>query len=180
MICTLAEIKAFLGITSTDYDDELNNCLSAAQKYLENETNRSFEKVTIEKTFLSDGRNSFFIAPPIYFEVGDYVKIDSEEKENDTDFFVNSTTGEIAFFSEIPANLKVEIKINSGFENAPDDIKRAVLETAAQMYKNKGESASGAVKSKKLADYSIEYETSGVEIQSIADKIIANYKIFNI
>lgn len=41
--CTVAELKTHAGISSSDYDTVLTNCITYAQSYIERQTDRTFE-----------------------------------------------------------------------------------------------------------------------------------------
>jgi len=171
MISTLEEFKAFAKISTAENDAKLIEFLRAAQQFLENKTDRKFEKTQIQKTFFGAG-NSIFIAPPLEFADDDFVKIDGVLQKNEIDFFVNSELGEIIFNKKISRGAKVEIQIQSGFPVPPADLKLAVWQLATKFFREDFD-----VKSKKLGDLSIEFCATE---KNLVDEIVQNYKIISL
>jgi hypothetical protein len=68
----------------------------------------------------------------------------------------------------------VEVDLTHGYTTVPDDVKGAVLETAAQAY----ETPVGAVISETIDDYAIRYATTGggIQLTKSAAEIAAGYR----
>jgi hypothetical protein len=172
MLASLADLKSFLGISTTDNDTLLTEILEYVDQYVKTYTGRSFEEAAVSnEIFNTNGLKRIFAVkePPIKESPTPTVTYDGVAVSTD-DYEILYDEGLFVFDSP-PARAvkKLLISYTGGYATIPADLQLATIKISAGIFKNR-KSTSGAT-SKKLGDFSINYGESG---DSDLDAVIQN------
>jgi hypothetical protein len=168
-LITLAEVKAYAGITSTNQDVEINALIPRVTEYVKTYCRRTFiDYVDDAKIDISNGENCAYI----YTSEPKIIEISSVEYSDDygltyttlteyTDYVLDIGNDRVQIVGTGVFTTRIngyKITYNAGYEEIPTDLKQAVLDLVVYYMKN-----DMAVKSNKSAgtnSVQIEYVTT--------------------
>lgn len=185
MIAVAADVKLFLGITTTADDAKITVAIATAQGQLEKDTGRKrFEAGAVTKTIRAEGDNCLFLNEwPISFPgvwgTDSYLKID-DELVPFAELDIYGDIGEVYYTGQFIEGAKIDLKYTGGFASGqvPADLKQAVVELAAKIYQ-RGITGNQVVSSEAVEDYKLTYDTSGAE-SGMSDsfrRTVSNYTV---
>lgn len=185
-LVTLAEYKAYIGITSPNQDGPINAMLPKVSALIKNLCRRTFvDYVLVDKVEYFDGGTEH-ISPEEY----PIISVTSLEYSSDygstyvslaniTDYAIRKTSGNIiptkgSKFSEAVNGYKLTYK--AGYTELPEDLKLAVLDLITYYIKN--DAAIHSSKAPGTNSVQIEYVTTTnlpAHIKRVLDLYMANY-----
>lgn len=174
MYTTKQDIENYL-LTTIDasFESQVESWISMAQKYIENYTDRIFEKSSGTKKYDGNGRNKLFVYDLLSVDSVKFVSTNGTEMElADTDYVLDNfhdsdpeklpfnqiTINPYGSFRLFPDGMRnIHIEGDWGFsEEVPGDIRMVATKLVASIIKA---GKDGNVKSFTQADYSVTYDT---------------------
>lgn len=136
-LCSLAELKSYMGISADTWDDQLEELINAATAQAESHTGR--ELAARDQEWALDGNNETDLVVPQWplnsissLEING-VEISARESWQGYGYVIDSEAGMIQLqgyvFTGGLAN--IEISANAGYATVPADLEQAVVELAA-------------------------------------------------
>lgn len=182
MIITVANVKAYLDITSSTYDTVIEIWIRATQKFIEQLLNMSIEQATYYEIYDGTGERTLMLDNyPIISvaKLSDDIDI-STKKYNSfiaaADILIQSSMGMIEYndniFSENERNIYIEYAAGYASGAIPYDIQLLAYEMIAKKYHDKKDARYG-VQSKNLFNENISY--SIVDVTPQHREIINSY-----
>lgn len=182
-ITTVANCKAFRGIEAdnTDHDEELDRLIKAAQAFLEQECQRTFEQATVTEYHSGNDWSDRILvsAPPIISITNiwdDPARVYATPIASSLYVIDDAEAGVIRLdgltFTKGLRNIKVTYV--GGFATIPGDLEEAAIEMvwAARM---KGEQSLVGVRSRSIADGSVQFVNLAWPLD--LDAIISKYRL---
>lgn len=163
-LATIAQLKAYLGITTAGSDDLLTALLAASEQAVVKHLDRNVESASY--TAVMDGNGSSLLTLAQYpITAVSSVKIDGRVVPQSSGYGVSGflfRDREIILRGEYRFTLdtaNVEIVYTAGYSQVPADINQAVLQIAALRYKERDWTG---YQSKSLAGETVAFETSAL------------------
>ncbi len=177
MYTTKEKIEAYLGKSLTQTQSQIESIIAGIDQYIDNFTNRTFDKTTATKYFDGNGRNSILIDDLLSF-----TRVELADKYADN--FQDITDDVIPYPTEAPhfkliykgiltsGYQNVKIVGEWGFNSVPKDIEfvSTVLSAGALT------EPSGAVKSERIGNYQVSYGEGGITDYNSAMAILKSRK----
>jgi len=182
-LVTLAEVKEYMGITGTDYDDLLESLISRMSRFVETYCQRSFAEA--ERTEYYDGTEyndgtlivnnwpissvaELFDNPDRTFAAeseivaADYVVYEDSGIvqiliDNTTEYLSGATMGHSSGFQVGRQSIKIKYTAGYSAANMPEDLKGAVIELVSRKFNVRGQEG---IKSERLGRWSRTYGTA--------------------
>lgn len=139
-VITLSELKTYMGITGTDYDDQLTYAVNAADAYVYNSTGRLFGSTAQVPAEVHD------YEPTIWLDNQDITAVSSvaigrtSPDTLDADDFFYNEQGRLVLSTRVSHNQSkndfdvVTVDYTHGIAVVPDDIKFAALAIGSELY----------------------------------------------
>ena len=121
-LADLTDVKNFLELTKTEYDDLLNKLLSSYSARIETFLNRSLAKTARTETFNAGRKNFYLSAYPIDLTQPFTVVWETQTVTKDSDYYVWTDSGVVEFFWT-PNWIKpqgIKITYTGGYNNLTD------------------------------------------------------------
>lgn len=170
MIDTLANVKTFLGITTSDDDTVLTTILGQVDKYIKNYVKWNINREVVTDEYHSaDGITKTFVLGMGEVDTGETftATFDTEDYTSD-DYALYPEEGIVVFYTA-PAQSVRELKFSytAGYADGsvPADLQMAFAKMVGGIYFNR--ESNGAKNSEKLGDYSVTYKEGGTDIDSV-------------
>ncbi len=187
---SVAEAKAFMGITSSTDDTLIGTLIDYSEGLIENYIDNKIDTASISNEVLSIVDKfdlqyvpSFDLAPNYHYARTRYFPItsltvvyDTTTLVNNTDYVYDPDTGVINFYTYVSDYLnKLKASYTAGYTTCPNDIKFVALEVTKALYQNAGTTSRGygKISSKKIGDFSVSYASTNIDIKmysSVLDK----------
>ena len=192
-LTTVARLKTFIGVTSTDYDTLLESIINSVSDFVENYCGRRFKKTTYTQEYY-DGNDAETLNleqyPVISTETFTLERRDSTLNEDDwstvdtENYYIKYEEGIISYikglkFAKYPKHYRVTYAAGYDFDNATSylstvgagDLEMIVWKLCNSVYsQRKGDPS---VESERLLNYSVKYSKKVFEddeIKAILDK----------
>ena len=165
-LCTLDEVKQYLGIETTSSDELLTSLINNGSEFIENYTNRKF--AITDYLEIRDGTGNAKM--PIYYapitEITSVKIWDAEVTAKNTSNLIYFTDGNV-----FPIGImNIQISYKAGFASTPLDVKQACIELVSYKYKQKDRIG---LNSKTLAGEVINFEHK--DIRAEIKNVLASY-----
>lgn len=133
---TVVEVKQYLSITYSSADTLLGTLISAARKWVEDNTSTSLKKRTVKCTVqlaaMPDYPHSFEL--PYAPIIGDVTLVGSTDNCGVTPTFTNGP------FKRIQgANGRFDVSYEAGYDPVPEGLKLAIMARVAATFENRGD-----------------------------------------
>lgn len=178
---SVAEAKAYMGITSTTDDTLIGTLIDYSEGLIENYVDNKIDQVSITNEVLDIVDKfdlqyvpSFDLAPNYTYARTMYYPITSLSITSDgttlvsgTDYTYESDTGVITFYTSVSDYQQaLKATYTAGYATCPSDIKLVALEIIKAMFQNAGTAFKGygKVSSKKIGDFSVSYGSVSIDI----------------
>lgn len=174
-LTTLAKLKQYLGITSTNDDAMLTELLASAEAFVLSYIDTNIEVQPFSERY--NGTGSTGLVPdhtPIQSVTSlkvDGMVISPSAAHGQPGYFFDSTMIVLRGYKFTRGRLNVELSYTAGYPQVPADVTQAVNYIAAQMYKRKDRIG---VSSKTIGQESISYDANDLDTKSA--KILNAYK----
>lgn len=158
MLCTVEDVKLYLGIETTSSDTLLTSLIVGVSGFIENVTDRVFS--ISDYTEVRDGTGNAKM-PVCFAPITEITSV----KINDISFDVKNTTTLIYFNNGnvFPTGLmNIELKYKAGYSSVPADVKQACIELVAFKFKEKDRIG---LNSKGLAGEVISFEKKDISLE---------------
>ncbi len=136
-LCTLAQLKSYLGITSTDYDSQLEDLVDAASAQAEAFTGRKLAARDYPWELDGNGQAALFVPEwPLNsittLEING-AEIPARTSYDGAGYVIEADQGLIRLSNYVfyLGMKNVEIAANAGYATVPEDLRQAVIELAA-------------------------------------------------
>ena len=164
MISSLANVKSFLGITSTDHDTLLTALLDGAEDYVKSFCNREFEQNTSKtSTYDGDGASKDYLLEETPVNSITSVTVDSSTLSETDDYEIYAEEGIIHFYNA-PAydRKKIVIVYDAGYSSLdmPDAVIQAVNFLTAQWFALRGQRM--GKRSERVGNYAVTFNVSDI------------------
>jgi len=174
-LVTLSEVKEYLGITSTDYDDLLTTISNSVTEYFEGYCHRSFSAVSTYIQWWSIADEVTDTVRCEYVPIVSFIQLSDDGDKVDADnYYVDYASGLVrlkdgTFFTKGVA--MVCASYTHGYSSVPDDIKLAAkMAVASIFYRRK----SHGIVSARLGDFA--YKVSDEPIPPEVRSILSRYR----
>lgn len=179
MIITKAQVKAFTGITSTTYDNQIDALIEPVLfdifDYTKNYFHNNAVKLRAQYTFSTTG--TIVVSGTNFstysFQSGDEIHI-IDSKRNDGVYTASIVSNDTITISTTQT-LKAEA-LECAVTIVKMDVPKSLLPIAANMVKFKIDTPLGTPQSESLGDYSVSYGTSGSAYPSGLTQSLNNYR----
>jgi len=146
MIVTLAQMKTYLGETTTDYDDFLTQQLAVVNNSIENYCGRKFDPLTYIQTFYRDSIEQN-IVPSIslfHYPVTAITTIQNEDAETYTNYRLKGNSGKLTATNDSGYKScwfqnynQLEVTYDAGYTTMPPELQQVVYSIVAESYNKK-------------------------------------------
>jgi hypothetical protein len=175
---TKGDVATLLNITLNSGGDALlDQIIPAVEAYADNETNRTWSKgasTDITEKF-DGGKNVFFVAYP---KVASIQSITVDGSVLSSDQYYNYGTFIQLDFIPVNKPQTVVIVYRSSANTAPADVKHALIQWAAQIFKAQADG--GKVASRVQAGaFSVDFVTRD-GVPAFVEQVLSKYRLFNI
>lgn len=153
-LCTLQDLKDYLGITSSTFDTRLTMAINQGSKVFLDYTDRTFKQTSYTDDV--DGTGVEYLQATHYPIIGDPTQVNIDGARDfaaatdltlDTHYTFDADTG-IFTLLEAPIGVgssiwprgkrNVRLKYSAGYASTPDSVKHIVVEYAGFLFKNQG------------------------------------------
>jgi len=200
MLCTLANVKTFLGIDNNEKDDVLNMLINMASDYIESQCGRTFSSDTYTQEEY-DGTGTYEIKLKNY-PVITFTKLEVNGNEDNSDNWSDVDSSE--YWVDLPSGIitktsgyedtsdsindedelsdslflrgknRYRATYTAGYSTIPYDIQYACASLVGQILNTRG--ATG-IKSESLGDHSVTFQdVSDIGSQSMFSDIVNRYR----
>lgn len=177
-LCTVANIKTYLNITTTEYDDLFTLLINAFDAFAENDCNRKFDQETVTE-YHDGGTNKIFVdRPPIDSDTSVVVYDDPDRSFSDIDlvssddYGIDYDLGILEFdYDLLEGNMSIKVTYKGGYDTIPSDLQLAAIEQVVMKYKEAIKGELGIV-SRSWPDGSVSIQPVDVlpYVRSVLDK----------
>ena len=147
-LCTVANIKTYLNITTTEFDNLFTMLINSFDFLAEKHCNREFDEATVTE-YHDGGFNRIFVnRPPIDSGTAVTVYDDPDRSFSSTDlvdsddYGIDYDLGILEFdYDLLEGNMSVKVTYKGGYATIPGDLQLAAIEQVVMKYKEaiKGE-----------------------------------------
>lgn len=166
MLCSLDDVKQYLGIETTTSDVLITSLINSASAFIESFTNRVFS--IADYTEVRDGTGNSKM-PVCFAPITEITSVKIDDIEYDV-----KHTQTLIYFSNgniFPAGImNVELQYKAGYSSIPLDVKQACIELVAYKFKQKDRIG---LNSKTLAGEVISFEQKDIRIE--IKNVLASY-----
>lgn len=168
--CTVAEVKAILGIAASDTskDVQIDAAIDEASAYIDQQTNRKFgyasdnsnlNTVTLEE-YKVESWGGFYLRNPDVLSPLTTVRVGSDPGTIlvASDYEFDTRTGRL-YTGNVPTT-KVYVSYKWGHKGVPEPIRFAAKRLAAGMSAASSGSSGGTISAERIGNYQVNYKTA--------------------
>jgi hypothetical protein len=146
-LLALAEVKTFLDIDNTDFDDQISRLIDVVSWFFNNETKRELKNREQTEYYDGDGSQTLYTKNwpitdsaselSLYINASVPRSFTSSEKVDSDYIMVDGDNGRIDIWNDTFTKGRRTVKLvyNAGYSTIPDDLHRAALETLGSLWK---------------------------------------------
>jgi hypothetical protein len=146
-LLALAEVKTFLDIDNTDFDDQISRLIDVVSWFFNNETKRELKNREQTEYYDGDGSQTLYTKNwpitdsaselSLYINASVPRSFTSSEQVDSDYIMVDGDNGRIDIWNDTFTKGRRTVKLvyNAGYSTIPDDLHRAALETLGSLWK---------------------------------------------